>query len=192
MQQIYSRTKSKTKKYSHKKKRIVGKKNIIQIAGDGENTPDNQPNQSQTNGQEVPQETQPETQETTENVNTAVINNSASVETQENAGNGIGLNQNVNNQRKGVYTKEPAPEKTGIEKKMNSIRSGLSFHIPSSNKELNRSKNEVLSSITGEKTQGFIPSNTEIASDMSPKILYHDFYPQNSISYQLNLPEPTQ
>ena len=35
MQQIYSRPKNKTKKTSHKKKRIV-KKNLIQVAGDGE------------------------------------------------------------------------------------------------------------------------------------------------------------
>jgi hypothetical protein len=27
---------------------------------------------------------------------------------------------------------------------------------------------------------------------MEPKLFYHDFYPQNTISYKLNLPEPDQ
>jgi hypothetical protein len=186
MQQIYSRPKSKTKKTSQKKRRVIGKKNITQVAGDGENGQPNQvPAEEQPN--QVPDEAQA-TQPTDGNV----VDNSASTQATENAGNGIGLNRNSNNQRSGVYTKETPPEKTGIEKKINSIRSGLSFHVPTSAEEINRSKNEVMASISGEKIPGFLPSTSDISGDMIPKIFYRNFYPQNSISYQLNLPEPDQ
>jgi hypothetical protein len=196
MQQIYSRPKSKTKKTSHKKKKMVVKKNIIQIAGDGENGQvEGQTNQvpiEEQAPQNSPQNSQPTA---TESINSNVIDNTANIDstaTTENAGNGIGLNQNLNNQRTGAYTREPPAEKTGIEKKINSIRSGLSFHVPSSNKEVNRRKNEVMASLTGEKVPGFLPSTELISSDIEPKFFYHDFYPQNSIVYKLNLPEPDQ
>ncbi len=137
--------------------------------------------------QQVPIEDQvPIDEQTQPTESTEVIDNSASL---QNVGNGIGLNQNTNNQRTGVYTKAPKPEKTGIEKKINSIRSGLSFHVPSSPHEINRGKNEVMATITGDKKPGFIPSSL-ISSDIVPKFFYHDFYPQTSISYTLNLPEP--
>jgi len=177
MQQIYSRPKSKTKKTSHKKRVIP--KQIIQNAGAGEK---GQPAPEQP----PPEQPAPEQPAPTEN---KVIDNSASV---ENLGNGIGLNQNTNNQRTGFYTKEAKAEKTGIEKKLNSIRSGLSFHVPSSQQEVNRDKNEVIASLTGQKIPGFLPSTSSISSDIIPKFFYHDFYPQTSISYQLDLPEPDQ
>jgi len=193
MQQIYSRPKSKTKKTSHKK-RVIPKK-IIQKAGDGENgqpAPEQPPpieEQAPPMEEQPPVEEQAPTEEQAAPTENKVIDNSASV---ENLGNGIGLNQNTNNQRTGFYTKEAKAEKTGIEKKLNSLRSGLSFHVPSSQQEVNRGKNEVMASLTGQKIPGFLPSTSSISSDIIPKFFYHDFYPQTSISYQLDLPEPDQ